>query len=447
MTTDNYSSEFNVTSTGTDGSFDFSHAQKIEVGGSVCECYEGRHHRRRVFVKRLKPEFRKSSLHLAALDKEFDVGVLLNHPALPHYLEIHGDYIIMDFIDGQSLQQLILNRDSWLKNERNIFKFLRELVDVLDYLHLKRVFHADLKSDNILITNNPRSVVLIDFDKSHVDWLDDTDGNPKRFGFDEDSKEYAEWDFRGLAQIALTIAEELNPPCKKKLKGFAEIANKKGISSDELKDYISNADGGKNKYRKYLYGIPVVAAIIIIIFVISLFGRQEEIDKPSHVAPVEEVLPHDTEISTELEEPATPSRIENIENRKSQERKNVTPQEPATTENALKETLKKDISQQFPAMVRPHLSIIDESLREIRENSGDMNQLRESYERANKDLLSFILEINKFFVGRHQELTEMEVIDILYASPEYNDFYIKCKSFLSEYEEAKEKIKKSRGEQ
>ncbi|MDE7389049.1 MAG: hypothetical protein K2M97_07360, partial [Muribaculaceae bacterium] len=77
---------------------DFASARKLDRSGSTCDAYECVVQRRRVFVKRLKSEYRENPLYRAAFDKEFDIGVTLSHPSLPRYIFFGGDHIVMDFI-------------------------------------------------------------------------------------------------------------------------------------------------------------------------------------------------------------------------------------------------------------------------------------------------------------------------------------------------------------
>ena len=104
---------------------DFDDAIRLSGGGSTCDIYRMRWQRREVFVKRLKEEFRSKPLYLDALDKEFEVGVKLRHPSLPIYHEFHRDYIVLDYIDGLTLSEMIKRNDSWLSNVRNIIKMLK----------------------------------------------------------------------------------------------------------------------------------------------------------------------------------------------------------------------------------------------------------------------------------------------------------------------------------
>ena len=50
---------------------DFNDATRLPDGGTTCEIYRTRWHRREVFVKRLKKEYRTNPIYLDALDKEF----------------------------------------------------------------------------------------------------------------------------------------------------------------------------------------------------------------------------------------------------------------------------------------------------------------------------------------------------------------------------------------
>ena len=148
-----------------DAGIDFKKAQKLPGGGSTCDIYKAISQRRKVFVKRLKPEYRNKPLYLAAFDKEYDIGVSLNHKSLPQYREFHKDYIVMDYIDGKTLAEMLKEKDLWLSKEKNVIRMLRELLDVVDYLHQRNIVHCDIKPDNIMITNGNRNLMLIDLDR------------------------------------------------------------------------------------------------------------------------------------------------------------------------------------------------------------------------------------------------------------------------------------------
>lgn len=159
----------NISGFGSDGedrfAVDFALAKPLSRSGSTCDAFECVVQRRRVFVKRLKAGYRSNPLYLAAFDKEFDLGVSLSHPSLPRYIGFGGDYIVMDFVEGDTLADLISRGDKRLKNKKFVRKLLCELVDVVEYLHYRNIVHCDIKADNIIVSpyaDGPlRSLTLI----------------------------------------------------------------------------------------------------------------------------------------------------------------------------------------------------------------------------------------------------------------------------------------------
>lgn len=182
-------------------SIDFQSARRLKSSGSACEAWVARLQRRRVFVKRLRPELRDNPVYLDALDKEFDIGVSLSHRSLPRYIEFQGDYIVMDFVEGDTLASLISNHDQRLGDRKFVRKILSELLDVVEYLHNNKVVHCDIKPDNIIISPHAdRPLVLIDLDKAYTDSLDTTAGNPALYNCDNCAD--GRVDFSGIGIIA-----------------------------------------------------------------------------------------------------------------------------------------------------------------------------------------------------------------------------------------------------
>ena len=55
---------------------DFGRATRLVHSGSTCDAYDSMIQRRRVFIKRLKPEFRDNPLYRSAFDKEYDLSLI-----------------------------------------------------------------------------------------------------------------------------------------------------------------------------------------------------------------------------------------------------------------------------------------------------------------------------------------------------------------------------------
>lgn len=92
----------------------------------------------------------------------------LNHPNLPKVIDIfeyeHWQYMVMDFIDGHTLGQLLQQAGSPL-SENKVVQWGEQLCEVLHYLHTLTppIVYRDLKPDNVMIESETDTVKLIDF--------------------------------------------------------------------------------------------------------------------------------------------------------------------------------------------------------------------------------------------------------------------------------------------
>ena len=79
--------------------------------------------------------------------KEVEILKSLNHPHIAKFEELIEDasktYVVMEYVDGGSVQDLIENK---CLNKTITKKILRHLVNCLRYLHLQHgVIHRDIK--------------------------------------------------------------------------------------------------------------------------------------------------------------------------------------------------------------------------------------------------------------------------------------------------------------
>lgn len=104
--------------------------------------------------------------------REANILAILRHPNLPrvtdHFvIEGQGQYLVMDFIEGEDLRQK-LERDG-AADESVVADWFLEVADALAYLHSRNppILHRDVKPGNIKITPDGRAI-LVDFGLAKV---------------------------------------------------------------------------------------------------------------------------------------------------------------------------------------------------------------------------------------------------------------------------------------
>ncbi|MFQ4136320.1 protein kinase domain-containing protein [Nodosilinea sp. PGN35] len=88
-----------------------------------------------------------------------------NHPQIPlllaYFIDNQQFYIVQEFIEGNTLADEL--HPSTVKSEAEVVHLLREVLDILAFVHGQGVIHRDLKPDNLIRRTSDKSLVLIDF--------------------------------------------------------------------------------------------------------------------------------------------------------------------------------------------------------------------------------------------------------------------------------------------
>ena len=121
-------------------------------------------------VKKLQPQSSEKFILETArrlFDNEAKVLYKLgNHPQIPRllaHLEVDEQfYLVQEFIEGKDLSQgEMMPGNQW--NEAKVISFLREVLEILVFVHQSKVIHRDLKPSNLIRRVTDGKIVLIDF--------------------------------------------------------------------------------------------------------------------------------------------------------------------------------------------------------------------------------------------------------------------------------------------
>ncbi|HSQ89663.1 Stk1 family PASTA domain-containing Ser/Thr kinase [Romboutsia sp.] len=140
--------------------------RKIGDGG-MAFVYEAKDRllNRTVAVKVLRPEFVDDEEFLGKFKREAEAVASLSNPNIVNVYDVGEDgkvhYIVMEFIDGQNLKEIIKNEGTL--DEYTALDITKQIAMALSAAHKKGIVHRDIKPHNILISNEGRIVKVADF--------------------------------------------------------------------------------------------------------------------------------------------------------------------------------------------------------------------------------------------------------------------------------------------
>lgn len=120
-------------------------------------------------IKQLKPQ-QSHPEYLAKAKELFDreaqtLEMLGKHPQIPcllAHLEVDGEfYLIEEYIAGQTLAEELAKEPK--KSEAEVVQIVSELLEILIFIHQRKIIHRDIKPSNIICDRENNQLVLIDF--------------------------------------------------------------------------------------------------------------------------------------------------------------------------------------------------------------------------------------------------------------------------------------------
>ena len=344
--------EHNLTSSFSGIQQEFPDAELLPVDGATCQCYRVRLYGKLHFLKRLKPEFRTDPRYVAALRKEFETGYTLEHPALVRYVSHGDDYILMDYVDGETLDLFLKHHSDFFADKKNSDRFLQQLLSAVSYLHAHQVLHLDLKPQNILLTRIGNDVRLVDFGFSYTDSFPDTLGRTNRFAAPEQTDGSNAVDERTDIYAIGKLMETL--PCASR---YRRVIHRCTQPEKELR-YQTVAEVQKALERRgrwLLWAIPLLVVLLVAIAAL-LWWHQPGTLEPTP----ESSLPQDTIVS----ESANISPVSHVSENNSAASVEQNADEKIevgneTSEMTPKPSKPQDVETDMTQLIAEHHSLID----------------------------------------------------------------------------------------
>ncbi|MBN1946812.1 MAG: serine/threonine protein kinase [Bradymonadales bacterium] len=126
--------------------------------------------RKPVAIKALRPDVAADPIHVERFRKEVALAHTVTHPNIARTYdlgEFNGiHYFSMEYLEGTPLNQRLMDQ------KRLTLREVRELVipicHALEAAHRAKIIHRDLKPSNLMLVDDPRRVVIMDFGISGV---------------------------------------------------------------------------------------------------------------------------------------------------------------------------------------------------------------------------------------------------------------------------------------
>lgn len=119
-----------------------------------------------VAIKELKiRHFKNTVIREKFKNVEAQLYLYMQHPNIPRlvdFIDMHEQeklFIIMEFIQGKSLEQYIYGEIGLIPEEKALPMFI-DILDTVAYLHNNGVLHLDIKSNNIMLQPNGKIKLL-----------------------------------------------------------------------------------------------------------------------------------------------------------------------------------------------------------------------------------------------------------------------------------------------
>lgn len=150
----------------SDCDVEFERIEPLDAKGSTSLSFLVSRDGEQFFMKQLRPELLDNQRYRQIFRKEFSIGQHICHPNIVSYKETGensmGPYILMEYVMGDTLEEMLCNNPKYFRNNNNLRKFLTQLLDALECLHNNNIINCDMKPANIMLTRINKDVKIVD---------------------------------------------------------------------------------------------------------------------------------------------------------------------------------------------------------------------------------------------------------------------------------------------
>ena len=144
----------------------FDKIERLDCDGGTCEAYMVHIEGKAYFMKRLRSQYSGDPNYRLIFNKEFEIGKTIKNSCFPQYIKMGEDakglYILMEYVRGVTLQEKLKKDPAFFCNNKNIEKFLLQLLAGLKVLHDSNIAHLDITSKNVILCQINNNIKIVD---------------------------------------------------------------------------------------------------------------------------------------------------------------------------------------------------------------------------------------------------------------------------------------------
>ncbi len=125
-----------------------------------------------IAIKVPLPGFEERLSSVQRFNRAQKIGQIIKHPNIVEVFSHEGQksfhYMLMEYVNGPSLNKIVQNKGPLPLSQ--ILRLSIQICDALEFIHLRKVIHHDIKPDNIMLTKED-DVKILDFGLAYAEEL------------------------------------------------------------------------------------------------------------------------------------------------------------------------------------------------------------------------------------------------------------------------------------